>query len=87
MLSMIAGLLFAAAMVILAAVLISPHRRGRGVRDEGGGYAGDGGWHPAFISGDSGSGSSDCGPGDSGDTGGGCDGGGGDGGGGGGGGD
>ena len=83
MLSMVIGILFAATMVVLAAVLISSHRPRRGVRDEGGGYASDGGWHPAFVSGDSSS-SSDCGPGD---TGGGCDGGGGDGGGGGGGGD
>jgi hypothetical protein len=76
--TMVLGLIVATALVILAAVLISPHRRRHSARDQGRDYAGDGGWHPAFVSGESGS--SDCDPGD---AGGGCDGGGGDGGGGG----
>lgn len=67
------GLLVATALV-LAFVLISPHRRRRGARDEGCAYAGDGGWNPAFASGDSNG--ADCGAGD-GAGGGGCDGGGG----------
>ena len=67
-------ILFTTALVILAIVLMSQHRRRRVARDEGGAYAGDGGWNPALFSGDSGS--SDCGAGDAG-GGGGCDGGGG----------
>ena len=68
---MVLGLVLAA-LVILAVVLSSPHRRGRVTRDEGTPYVGDGGWNPAFVSGDGGS--SDCG---ASDAGGGCDGGGG----------
>ena len=66
------GLVFTMALVIMALVLMSQHRRRRVAGNEGGAYAGDGGWNPALFSGDSGS--SDCG---AADGGGGCDGGGG----------
>lgn len=68
------GLVLAAALVILVVALISPHQpQRRKARDQGCDYTADGGWNPAFVTGDSGG--SDC---SAGDAGGGCDGGGGD---------
>ena len=63
------GLVLAAALVILIVMRVSPHRRRS--RDQGCNGTADGGWSPAYVSGDGGV---DC---SAGDAGGGCDGGGG----------
>ena len=66
------GLVLAAALVILVVALVSPHQsQRRKTRDQGCHSTADGGWSPAYVSGDGGA---DC---SAGDAGGGCDGGGG----------